>query len=76
MLFFFLIIEYAFLIAQSIKNLPAIQETSVQFFSQEGPLGKEMATHSNILVWKILWTENPCHLAGDSLWGPKSQNVT
>ena len=34
-----------------------MQETQVQPLGQEGPLEKEMATHSNILVWKILWTE-------------------
>ena len=43
----------AFLIAQSIKNLPAMQETRVQFLGQEDPLEKEMATHSSILAWRI-----------------------
>ena len=49
----------AFLIAQSVKNLPAIQETGVQFLGWEDPLEKEMATHSSILTWKIPWTEAP-----------------
>ena len=40
--------------AQSVKNLPAIQ---VQSLGQEYPLEKEMATHSNILAWEIPWTE-------------------
>ena len=40
-------------IAQSIKNLPAMQETQVGSLGQEDPLEKEMATHSSILAWKI-----------------------
>ena len=49
----------ASLIAQLVKNLPAMQETWVQFLSQEDPLEKEMVTHSNILAWRIPWTEEP-----------------
>ena len=45
--------------AQSVKNLPAMQEIQVQFLGQEDPMEKEMATHSSILAWKILWTEEP-----------------
>ena len=41
------------LMAQKVKNLPAMQETWVQFLGGEDPLGKEMATHSGILAWKI-----------------------
>ena len=44
------------------KNLPATQETQetwVHSLGQEDPLEKEMATHSSILAWKILWTEEP-----------------
>jgi len=40
-------------------NLIAMGETRVQFLGQEDPLEKEMATHSSILAWKILWTEKP-----------------
>ena len=47
------------LVAQSVKNLPAAQETRVQSVSCEDPLEKEMATHSSILAWKISWTEEP-----------------
>ena len=43
--------------AQTVKNLSAIQETWVQSLGREDPLEKEMATHSNILAWKIPWTE-------------------
>ena len=49
----------ASLVAQSVKNLPAMQETQVQFLGQEDPLEKEMATHSSILAWRIPWTEEP-----------------
>ena len=45
------------LIAQSVKNLPAVQETQVRFLGQEDPLDKEMATYSSILAWRIPWTE-------------------
>ena len=47
------------LLAQSVKNLPAVQETWVQFLGGEDPLEKEMATHSSILAWRIPWTEEP-----------------
>ena len=40
-------------VAQSGKNLPAVQETQVQFLCREDPLEKEMATHSSILAWRI-----------------------
>jgi len=46
-------------VAQTVKNLPAIQEAWVQSLGQENPLEKEMATHSNILAWKISRTEEP-----------------
>ena len=39
--------------AQLVKNLPATQETQVQFLGQEDPLEKEMVTHSSILAWEI-----------------------
>ena len=50
------------LVAQMVKNLPAMQETWVRSLGQEDPLEKEMATHSSILVWKIPWTEEPGRL--------------
>ena len=46
-------------VAQSVKNLPAVQETWVQRLGWEDPLEKEMETHSSILAWKISWTEEP-----------------
>ena len=42
-----------------VKNVPSMQETLVQFLGQEDPLGWEIATHSNILAWEILCTEEP-----------------
>ena len=45
------------LVAQMLKNLPAMQEASVRSLGQEDPLEKEMATHCNILAWRIPWTE-------------------
>ena len=49
----------ASLVAQSVKHLPAVWDTWVQFLGREDPLEKEMATHSSILAWKIPWIENP-----------------
>ena len=49
----------ASLIAQLVKNSPALQETQVRFLSQEDPLEEGMATHSSILAWRIPWTEEP-----------------
>ena len=45
------------LVAQMVKNLPAIQETHLQSLGQEDPLETGMATHSSILTWKSPWTE-------------------
>ena len=52
----------ASIIAQLVKNLPAVQETWVRFLGWKDPLEKEMATHSSILAWKIPWTEEPGRL--------------
>ena len=49
----------ASLVAQMVKNLPAMRETWVQSQGQEDPLEKEMATHSSILAWRIPWMEEP-----------------
>ena len=45
------------LVAQSVKNQPAMQETQARSQGQEDPLKKEVATYSSILVWEISWTE-------------------
>ena len=49
----------ASLVAQIIKNPPAMKETRVQPLGQEDSLEEEMATHSSILAWEIPWTEEP-----------------
>ena len=50
---------YASLVAQTVKNLPAMWETWVLSLGQEDPLEKEMAIHSSFLAWGIPWTEEP-----------------
>ena len=47
------------MMAQTVKNLPAMLETWVQSLGWEDPLGEEMETHSSILAWRITWTEEP-----------------
>ena len=47
------------LVAQSVKNLPAMQETEAQSLGWKDPLKKEIATNSSILAWEIPWTEEP-----------------
>ena len=48
--------------AQTVKRLPAMQETWVQSLGREAPLAKEMATQTIILAWRIPWTEEPGEL--------------
>ena len=43
----------------AVENLTTMQETGVRSLGREDPLGKEMATHSSILAWRIPWTEEP-----------------
>ena len=63
----------ASLVAETIKNLPAMQETQVPSLGGEDPLEKGMATHSSILAWTIPWTEEP---VGYSPWGRKEWDMT
>ena len=60
----------ASLIAQSVKNLPTMQETYVRFLEWEDSPEKEIATHSCILAWRIPWTEEP-----GRLWSMGSQEL-
>ena len=55
------------MVAQRLKHLPAMRETWVQSLGWEDPLEKEMATHSSILAWRILWTEKPGGLQSTGL---------
>ena len=50
---------WASVLAQVVKNLPAMPETPVQYLDPEDPLEKSMATHSSILSWSNPWTEEP-----------------
>ena len=52
----------AFLMAQTVKHLPAMRETWVRSLGWEEPLEKEMATYSSTLAWKIPWMEEPGRL--------------
>ena len=55
--------------AQTVKNLPAMQEIWVPSVGREDPLEEEMATHSSILAWRIPWTEE-----SGGLWSTESQS--
>ena len=50
---------WASLMAQMVKNLPAMGETRVRSLGWENPMEKGMATHSGILAWRTPWTEEP-----------------
>ena len=52
-----IVITWTSLVFQMVKNLPTMWETWVQSLNREDPLEKEVATHSSILAWRILWTE-------------------
>ena len=51
--------DWASLVAQMVKNLPAVQETRLQSLGWEDPLEKEMASHSSVLAWRMPQTEEP-----------------
>ena len=59
--------------AQTVKRLPAMQETWVPSLGWEDPLEKEVATHSSIHAWKIPWTKEP---GGLQSWGCKESDTT
>ena len=52
-----ILLNYYARVAQTVKDLPAMQETQVQFLGEEDPLENGMATHSSTLAWRISWTE-------------------
>ena len=68
-----IICTQASLVAQSVKNLPAVQESWVRSLGREDPLEKEMATHSSILAWEIHGQKS---LVGCSPWGHKASGTT
>ena len=57
-----LAMDWASLLAQTVRHLPTVWETRVQSLGWEDPLEKEMATHSSTAAWKIPWTEEPGRL--------------
>ena len=62
------------LVAQTVKCLPTMRKTQVQFLGRKGPLEKEMATRSSVLAWNIpLWRGS---LVGWNPWGPKESDTT
>ena len=65
--------SWASLVAQMVKNLPAMRETWVWSLGREDPLEEGMATHSSILAWRIPWREGP---GGCSPWGHKESDTT
>ena len=64
------------LVAQTLKNLPAMQETQVQSQAREDALEKEMATRSSILAWRIPWTEEPLWVHKEPLTPSSAENFT
>ena len=58
----YIYIYWVSLVTQTVKHLPAMQETQVRLLGQADPLEKEMATHSSTLAWKIPWMEEPGRL--------------
>ena len=50
------------LVAQTVRSLPAVQETRVPSLGREDSLETEMATHSSVVAWRIPWTEAPDRL--------------
>ena len=57
-----ILLKRTYLVAQTVKHLPTVQEIRVQSLGKEDPLEKEMATHSRTVAWKIPWTEEPGRL--------------
>ena len=66
----------ASLVAQMVKNLPAVQETQVQSLGREDPLEKGRATHSSVLAWRIPRTEEPGGLQAMGLQRVRHDCVT
>ena len=64
-------INWASLVAQTVKNPLAVQETCIRSLGWEGPLEEGMATRSSILAWRIPRTEEP---GGLQSWGSQSQS--
>ena len=59
--------------AQTVKNLPAMQEAWFQSLHREDPLEKGMATHASVFTWRMSWIEEP---GGYSPWSGKDSDMT
>ena len=68
------VVQWVSPVVQTVKNLPAMQETQVRFLGGEDALEKGMATHTSILAWRIPWTEKTGGLY--SPWGRKELDTT
>ena len=66
----------ASLVAQTVKNLPAMRETWVRSLGWEDPLEEGMATPSSILAWRIPWTEEPVELQSVGSKGVRHDTLT
>ena len=64
---------WASLVAQTVKNLPAMRGTQVQSLGREDPLEKGMAPHSSVLTWRIPWIKEP---GGHSPWDHRESDMT
>ena len=69
-------IAWASLVAQTLKNLPAMQGTQPQSLGWEDPLKQEMVTHSSIIAWRIPWTKEPSRLQSMGLQRVGHNQVT
>ena len=68
---------HSLMVAQTVKNLPAVQETQVQSLNQKDPLQKGMVTHCSILVWEFpMNREDWQATVGYSSWGHKESDTT
>ena len=74
MCLFMCILFRACLVAQMVNHLPAVQETWIQSLGGEDPLENGMGTHSSILAWRILWTEEPGRL--QSMMLPRARQLS
>ena len=66
------VINWASLMALTVKNLLAMQETWIRSLGREDPLERGLAAHSNILAWRMPWTEKP---GGYNPWGHKESDT-
>ena len=69
-------LSLGFLLAQTVKNLPAMWETWVRSLDWEDPLEEGIATHSSTLVWRIPWTKEPGGLQSVQLQRVRHDRVT